>query len=206
VAVVDVPSELVGSLVRLELLSERHIDELSWAASEDRSTYSFTSVPTPESMVAYVTDRATAREKGELIAFAQIRRADRRVVGVTCIVRIRHDPRSGKIWAVEIGGTWLAASAQRTGINLESKLLLLEHAFDSWHVARVDFSTDARNKRSRDAITGLGAAFEGVLRRWGPSHVAGEENLLRDAAMFSIIEPEWPQVRSSLRARLRTSA
>jgi N-acetyltransferase len=206
VAVVDVPSELVGSLVRLELLSERHIDELKGAASEDRSTYGLTSVPTPELMVSYVTDCAAEHEKGELIAFAQIRRSDRRVVGVTCFVRIRRDPYSGKIWAVEIGGTWLAASAQRTGINLESKLLLLEHAFDSWHVARVDFSTDARNKRSRDAITGLGAAFEGVLRRWGPSHVAGEENLLRDTAMFSIIEPEWPQVRSSLRARLRTSA
>jgi RimJ/RimL family protein N-acetyltransferase len=206
VAVVDVPSELVGSLVQLELLSERHIDELKWAASEDRSTYGFTSVPTPELMVSYVTDCAGAREKGELIAFAQVRRSDRRVVGVTCFVRIRHDPRSGKIWAVEIGGTWLAASAQRTGINLESKLLLLDHAFDFWDVARVDFSTDARNKRSRDAITGLGAAFEGVLRNWGPSHVVGEENLLRDTAMFSIIEPEWPQVRSSLHARLRTSA
>jgi N-acetyltransferase len=134
----DAPSELVGNLVRLELLDERHVEEPELAAREDRSTYGFTSVPTAETMVPYVAACTAAREKGELIAFAQLRRSDSRVVGATCFVRPRYAPPSGKLSAVEIGGTWLAASAQRTGINLESKLLLLTHAFDAWDVALSD--------------------------------------------------------------------
>jgi RimJ/RimL family protein N-acetyltransferase len=86
-------------------------------------------------------------------------------------------------YAVGIGGTWLAASAQRTGVNREAKLLLLTHAFDHWHVGRVEIQTDARNARSRAAISALGATFEGTLRNWQPSHVAGEEHRLRDSAM-----------------------
>ena len=105
-------------------------------------------------------------------------------------------------YAVEIGGTWLAASAQRTGINIEAKLLLLTHAFDTWSVGRVDFKTDARNERSRGAIAALGATFEGILRNWQPSHAPGEEGRLRDSAMYSITAVEWPAVRSHLNERL----
>jgi RimJ/RimL family protein N-acetyltransferase len=70
-------------------------------------------------------------------------------------------------------------------------------------MARVDFKTDARNARSRAAIEGLGARFEGVLRRWQPSHVPGEEGRLRDSAMYSITADEWPDVRRHLTRRLR---
>jgi RimJ/RimL family protein N-acetyltransferase len=108
---------------------------------------------------------------------------------------------------VEIGGTFLAASAQRTGINTEAKLLLLEHAFDVLGVGRVDLKTDARNDRSRNAMLRIGATFEGVLRNWQPSLVPGEEGLLRDSALYSITDREWPEVRehlASLTARRRT--
>jgi RimJ/RimL family protein N-acetyltransferase len=105
-------------------------------------------------------------------------------------------------YAVEIGGTWLAASAQGTGINVDAKLLLLTHAFEHWQVGRVDLKTDARNERSRNAIARIGATFEGVLRSWQPSLVAGEEGRLRDTAMFSIVAGEWPAVRARLDQRL----
>jgi RimJ/RimL family protein N-acetyltransferase len=105
-------------------------------------------------------------------------------------------------FAVEIGFTWLAASAQRSGINIEAKLLLLAYAFERLGVARVDFKTDARNERSRRAIEGLGARFEGVLRSFGPSWAPGEEGLLRDSAMYSVIAADWPPCRDHLRARL----
>ncbi len=103
---------------------------------------------------------------------------------------------------MEIGSTWLGASAQRTGINTETKLLLLEHAFETWSVARVDLKTDARNTRSRNAIEGLGAQFEGVLRNWQPSMVVGEEDRYRDSAMFSILDGEWPDTKARLLKRL----
>ena len=95
--------------------------------------------------------------------------------------------RSG-LRAIEIGWTWLGASAQGTGINAEAKFLLFSYAFETLGVARVDLKTDARNHRSRRAIGGLGARFEGVLRCWSPSRAPGEEGMLRDSAIFSVIE------------------
>jgi N-acetyltransferase len=102
---------------------------------------------------------------------------------------------------------------QGTGINAEAKLLLLllllllRYAFETLGVVRVDLKTDARNQQSRAAIAALGAQFEGVLRSWSRSWAAGEEGKLRDSALFSVIEAEWPTVRSSLTARVdRASA
>jgi RimJ/RimL family protein N-acetyltransferase len=100
--------------------------------------------------------------------------------------------------AAEIGATWLAASAQRSRVNTECKLLLLTHAFDVWRVARVTFKTDARNQRSRDAIARIGATFEGIRR----AHVPATDGTIRDSAYFSIIRGEWPEIQQALRTRL----
>jgi RimJ/RimL family protein N-acetyltransferase len=69
-------------------------------------------------------------------------------------------------------------------------------------VVRVDFKTDARNQRSRRAIERLGVQFEGVLRHWSQSHAPGEEGLLRDSAMFSVIASEWPTTKATFCRRL----
>ena len=103
---------------------------------------------------------------------------------------------------VEIGGTWLAASAQRSAINTEAKLLMLSHAFEVWQVNRVALATDARNERSRAAIERIGATFEGVLRRHRWSFAPGESGQPRDTAIFSIVPSEWPDVKARLTARL----
>jgi hypothetical protein len=108
--------------------------------------------------------------------------------------------------AIEVGWTWLAASAQGTGINLEAKLLLFTYAFETLGVVRVDLKTDARNERSRRAIERLGARFEGILRRWSPSRAPGEEGMLRDSAIFSVIAEEWPTVKSALTIRLANAS
>lgn len=104
--------------------------------------------------------------------------------------------------AVEVGFTWLAGSAQGTGINTEATYLLFRHAFEAWDVARVDLKTDARNARSRAAIESVGARYEGVLRNWSPSWAPGENGRLRDSAIFSITGDEWPAVRHQLEQRL----
>ncbi len=125
-----------------------------------------------------------------------------RAVGCTAYWDPRYWPGRDDLRAIEIGFTWLGASAQGSGINTEAKLLLMSHAFGRLRVARVDLKTDARNARSRRAIEALGATFEGVLRNWSMSWAPGEEGLLRDSAIYSVIAPEWDTVRSRLAARL----
>ena len=193
---------LEGRLVRLEPLDAAHASELAVAASEDRATYDFTVVP--DGLVgaaAYVADLLAQRERGETVPFVQRDTRSGRVVGATRFLTLRFDGE--RPFALEIGGTWLAASAQRSGMNTEAKLLLLTHAFDTWRAARVDLKTDARNERSRAAIARLGATFEGVLRHWQPSLVAGEEGRYRDSAIYSFIDIEWPERRRHLENLLR---
>jgi RimJ/RimL family protein N-acetyltransferase len=192
---------LEGSLVRIEPLSARHAADLGLAAEEDRASYGFTFVPRADEVGDYLATQFARTAKG-LIPFAQIRLADGRAVGCTAYWEPRYWPDRDDLCAIEIGFTWLAASAQGSGINTEAKLLLMEHAFTRLGVARVDIKTDARNKRSRRAIEALGATFEGVLRSWSPSRVRGEEGRLRDSAMYSVIAPEWSAVRDGLIRRL----
>lgn len=194
---------LIGRLVRLEPLQLDFVPDLVARANEDRGTYGFTVVPADEpAMVRHVQGLLNDRDGGLVVPFVQID-ARERVVGMTRFLTIRSRPDELRPYAVEIGGTWLAASAQRSGINTEAKLLLLRHAFEHWKVARVDFKTDRRNERSRAAIARLGATPEGVLRHWQPSQVAGEEALFRDTAMFSVIDAEWPLVEARLMSLLR---
>ncbi len=193
---------LEGSLVRLEQLTPAHGPDLERAAEEDRSAYAFTWVPRAPEIASYIGVQLERARSGELMPFAQIRITDGQAVGCTAYCSPRPWPGRLEIGAVEIGYTWLAASAQRTGINVEAKLLLMSNAFESWGVARVDLKTDARNDRSRRAIAGLGAQFEGVLRSWSQSWAPGEEGRFRDSAMYSIVATEWPACALALRARL----
>ncbi len=194
---------LAGRRVRLEPLSFDHAPALVAAANEDRSAYRFAAVPDGlESMHSAIGDLLAAQSRGEVVPFAQVRIADGVPVGMTRFLAIRRDDPRAKPIAVEIGGTWLGASAQRSGINREAKRLLLAYAFEHWRVRRVDVKTDARNEHARRAIEGIGATLEGVLRAWQPSQVPGEDGRSRDTAMYSIVADEWPAVRAALDAGL----
>jgi RimJ/RimL family protein N-acetyltransferase len=175
-----------------------HVEGLLAAANEDRSAYLYTKIPqSRDDMAAYVTDLLSQLELDEAIPFVQVALEIGRVAGATRFMTIRRTSSTESPFAVEIGGTWLSGSTQRTGINTEAKLLLLEYAFSTLKVARVDLKTDARNDRSRAAILRLGATYEGVLRSFQPSMVPGEEGRFRDTAMYSIIDDEWPGVFES---------
>lgn len=189
--------------MRIEPLSMAHAPDLAEAAEEDRAAYGFTWVPQAAGVADYIREQ---QQRPDLFPFAQIRLADGKAVGCTAYFEARTWPDSGRLRAIQIGYTWLAASAQGAGINAEAKLLLLTYAFDTLGVARVDLKTDARNQRSRAAIAALGAQFEGVLRRYSPSRAPGEEGLLRDSALFSVIIDEWPAVRSALADRVARAA
>lgn len=196
---------LTGRHVSLEPLRLDHVDEVVAAAAGDRSSYGYTQVPDGvDETTAYVRwlvgDAANARAA----PFVQRRRSDGHVVGCTRYLHPLWPLGRTEPDEVEIGGTWLAASAQRTAINSEAKLLLLSHAFETWRVQRVAICTDARNDQSRRAIERLGATFEGVLRRHRRSTRAGEQTELRDTATYSVTLDDWPTVRGALLDRLES--
>ncbi|WP_380280819.1 GNAT family N-acetyltransferase [Kitasatospora purpeofusca] len=193
---------LEGTLVRLEPLARRHLADLAAAAEEERGSYGFTEVPRAEDVPRYFDEHAARVEAGLGAPYAQVDRATGRAVGATAYWSPRPWPSGEGLAAVEIGWTWLAASAQGTGVNTEAKYLLFRHAFEQWRVARVDLKTDARNARSRAALAAVGATFEGVLRSWSPSWAPGEAGRLRDSAMFSVTAEEWPRARAHLERRI----
>ena len=197
------PFELRGRFVRLSPMSIDDVDGLLAAASEDRSSYGYTSVPdTRDAMAAQVRALVDLRARGHEIPFTTRDATDDRVLGATRFLWLRSYYDRDVPDAVEIGGTWLAASAQRSPVNTEAKLLMLTYAFECWDVQRVDLKTDARNARSRAAIERIGGRLDGVMRAWQPSLVPGEEGRARDSALYSIVPAEWPGVRAALDARL----
>ncbi|MFJ1804786.1 MULTISPECIES: GNAT family N-acetyltransferase [unclassified Streptomyces] len=193
---------LEGALVRLEPLEHRHTAELAVAAEENRKTYDFTWVPRADEVGDYVDAQLARAATGRLAPYAQISLASGRVVGATSYWEPRSWRSDERLDAVEVGFTWLAGSAQGTGVNAEAKLLLFRHAFAQWGVSRVDLKTDARNSRSRAAIESVGARFEGVLRNWSRSWAPGEDGRLRDSAIFSVTADEWPQCERRLVERV----
>ncbi|MFS4091995.1 GNAT family N-acetyltransferase [Streptomyces sp. AF1A] len=196
---------LEGALVRLEPLEHRHAADLAVAAEEDRGAYRFTWVPTAAEVGGYIDAQLARAAAGRLAPYAQVDLASGRAVGATASWDPRLWPDGDRLCAIEVGFTWLAASAQGAGVNTEAKYLLFRHAFERWGVARLDLQTDARNGRSRAAIERVGARCEGVLRNWSPSRAPGEEGRLRDSALYSITAEEWPGCRAGLERRIARS-
>lgn len=188
------PVTLAGSLVRLEPLSRDHHDGLVAAASDGGLwTLWYTTVPTPEGMAAEIERRLKLQQAGSMLPFTVID-AGGRVVGMTTFMNI--DAVNQR---VEIGSTWYARSAQRTGLNTDAKRLLLTHAFESLNCIAVEFRTHRLNTQSRKAIARLGAQLDGILR----SHMRMANGTLRDTAVYSITAHEWPTVKTHLDHLLR---
>jgi RimJ/RimL family protein N-acetyltransferase len=195
---------LTGKHVRLEQLRMEFAADLTAAGNEERSTYGWTPVPpTVDGMQRYIAGLLDDQEARSVVPFVQRRLSDGALVGCTRYLRLEWWGGGDLPAEVEIGGTWLAASAQRTAINTEAKYLLLRNAFDDWDVHRVAICTDSRNTQSRTAILRIGAAFEGILRSHRGSYAPGEENIVaRDSAMYSVVRADWPEVKRSLEGRL----
>jgi RimJ/RimL family protein N-acetyltransferase len=186
---------LEGELVRLEPLSSAREEGL-WEASRDARTWQWLSVEQPqtrEEMRAYLDAAYANQADRSEFPLVTVRRADDTVVGSTRYLALRPEHRS-----VEIGWTWLTPEAWGTGINIEAKLLMLEHAFERFGCLRVELKTDARNERSRGAMAALPAQFEGVHRK--AMLVRGGQR--RDSAWYSVIDDDWPEVRANLLRRL----
>jgi N-acetyltransferase len=185
---------LQGSIVELEPLTEEHTEEL-WEAAQAPEIWTWLAHlgESREKFDHWIEISLEAARAGAEGPFATRLRSSGRLVGSSRYLNVRPPDR-----VVEIGWTWLNPAAWRTGANLEAKLLMLEHAFDQLDCVRVEFKTDSRNERSRNALAGLPAQFEGVLR----NHMIVPDVGQRDSAYFSVIAEEWPTVEANLRRRL----
>jgi RimJ/RimL family protein N-acetyltransferase len=179
------PVTLEGEHVRLEPASLDRLDDV-WEAGQDSGIWTFFpfTMQRREDM-AFFIDYVNASGVG----FHTVERATGTIVGGTAFLAPNESDRS-----VEIGGTWITPSRQRSVVNTEAKLLQLTHAFDVLGCERVYFKTDSRNARSRTAIARLGATEEGTFRH----HMLLPDGTWRDSVYFSVIRPEWPTVRARL--------
>lgn len=193
---------LTGRHVQLEPLSLDHVEGLVAAATIDRATYDYTEVPAdPAGMTDYIERLLADHAAAKVLPFAQRRLDTGELVGCTRYLDIRWWRGRPEPDEVEVGGTWLASTAQRTAINTEAKLLLLTNAFEQYGVWRVAICTDADNERSRTAILRLGATFEGVLRHHRLRYNTPTPEP-RDTAVFSVTDDEWPALKAELEQRV----
>ncbi len=191
----DTPT-LAGEHVTLAPLQASDADALVRAAADGELwTLWYTTVPGPNTVAAYIARALADRDAGTALPFV-VRDATGQVVGSTRCFRLEPDiPR------LEIGFTWYARRVQRTGLNTQAKRLLLGHAFETMGCAAVEFRTHSFNHASRAAIERLGAHYDGTLRR----QMRMPDGHLRDTRVYSILDSEWPTVRTHLDALMARS-
>jgi RimJ/RimL family protein N-acetyltransferase len=188
------PVTLEGPVVRLEPLEEHHLEDLARVAFDDAIWRWTIARPMDDAGLHawFVQTRANA-DAGAEVPFATIDLVTACAVGSTRFMSIAPEHRR-----LEIGWTWLGTAFQGTGANRAAKLLQLTHAFETLDAERVEFKTHARNERSRAALLGIGAQFEGVLRH----HTIMPDGSNRDSAFYSVLADEWPRVKVHLERSL----
>lgn len=192
------PVSLTGDRwVTLEPLRREHVSEIAAAAADgELGRLWFTAAPAPEEVERWVDARLAVQGPDTGLTFV-VRRHDGALVGSSSYMAV--DPPNRRL---EIGNTWYVASARRSGVNSETKLLMLGHAFDELGCVAVEFRTHFFNAASRAAIERLGAKLDGILR----SHQVLPDGSRRDTVVYSILDVEWPAVRNNLRYRLNRHA
>lgn len=185
------PVVLTGKHVRLEPLTEAHTSGLA-EIGIGQTFWDFMvygDISSAADMQNWVLDILSRAEKGTDLPFVAIHLASGRIAGATRYLNIMPKDRG-----LEIGGTWYGLDFQRTPVNTECKYLLLRHAFETLGCIRVQLKTDLRNERSQKAIERLGAVKEGVLR----NHMILPDGRYRHSVFYSILDTEWPVVKSKL--------
>jgi RimJ/RimL family protein N-acetyltransferase len=190
----QIAERLEGRVVVLEPLRPDHEEGL-WEAARDPRTWRWLSIVQPQTPEEFSAFFADALADPTMVPFATVSAATGRVLGSTRFLAIRPEARS-----LEIGWTWLHPDAWGTGANTDAKYLQLRHAFETLGALRVELKTDASNERSRAALAGLPAQFEGIHRK----HMLVRGGERRDSAWYSVLDDEWPEVKANLERRIES--
>ncbi|HEV3462259.1 MAG TPA: GNAT family protein [Candidatus Dormibacteraeota bacterium] len=189
------PITLTGVHIRLEPMRPSHARALLTAGRDEAIWSWMPARPVNLEQMERVLEKAMeAESQGREYPFVVVRREDNRVIGSTRYLDVQEADRN-----VEIGWTWYTPDVWGGVVNPEAKYLLMRHAFDDWRAVRVALKTDIKNLHSQAAIKKLGARYEGTLR----NQRIRLDGSYRDTVIFSVIESEWPQVKSRLEERLR---
>lgn len=189
------PPTLQGTLITLRPLQTTDASAVVAAAADgDLWNLPFTVIPSAATVAAYLDKAVRGQAEGTVMPFAVTLAENGQLIGSTRFWKIDRENRR-----LEIGHTWYAQSWQRTAANTESKWLMLRYAFEHLQCVRVQLTTDILNERSQKAILRLGAVAEGVIR----NERIMPDGRKRTSVRFSIIDDEWPAVRTRLEARLQ---
>jgi RimJ/RimL family protein N-acetyltransferase len=189
------PVILEGSHLRLEPLSEGHLEELVSLFDVEIWRWYTDQINTCDALRSFLQKVLEEQSLGRTLAFAIREKKSERLVGSSRFMNVSPVHRK-----VEIGSTWYGRSWQRTFANTESKYLMLSHAFDSLSCISVQFQTDVLNEKSKAAIERLGAKLEGVHR----NDRICFDGRIRDSVYYSITQSEWPEVKQRLFTRLNS--
>jgi len=181
---------LEGRYVRLEPLeAARHGDGLYEAASapdaQARFRYLFEYAPQNRQELQPWLD--TAANSDDPLFFAVIDRKSGRVAGRQALMRI--DVKHG---VIEIGSIYWGPLVARRPAATEALFLFAQYVFDTLGYRRFEWKCHNENEPSKRAAERFGFRFEGVFRQ---HMVAKGAN--RDTAWFSIIDSEWPALKSA---------
>lgn len=187
---------LENDKVKLIPLKFSHYDELVKYAIEEPElwTYSLMQANSPEKMKTYIEHALKARENKREYPFVVFDKTTNRYAGSTRFYDIQLENQS-----LQLGFTWYGKAFQGTGLNKQCKFLLLEFAFETLNMQRVEFRADNENKRSIAAMKSIGCVEEGILRSNSPKAEGGR----RDSIVLSILKDEWfTKVKNDLKAKI----
>lgn len=188
------PTTLEGRYIVLRPPSIDDRDGLSIAAIDGEIWNNrFSQFPNLNEIEKYIQEMLDLSSKGSILPFVTIHKASNTIVGTTRYLNIDYENHR-----LEIGHTWIAKSWRKTYVNTEAKFLMLQYAFEKLSCIAVEIRTDVLNIVSRQAIQRLGAKQDGILRH----HKIMRDGRIRDTVCYSIIKPEWKQVKENLMKKL----
>lgn len=186
------PVNLVGHKVKLIPIEEKHLNGLAECVRDgDLWRLHVTTAPNPKHLDHFYKQARRSDSTGSSLTYTIVSNKSQEVIGSTRLFNYNDCDKK-----VEIGHTFLAKSSQKTGVNTECKYLLLEHAFETIKLNRVEFLTDYLNFNSRRAILRIGAKEEGILR----NHKVMPDGRVRDSVIYSVIRNEWNGIKIHLKS------